>query len=225
MRHLQAPFGRWEPAPPSEVRERFGGPGVRWWVAGGRAIELAVGRGLRPHGDVDVLLLRRDQLTVQQALAGWEWWAADPPGSLRPWARGEELPSGVHDIWCRPGPDRPWRIQVMLDESAGAEWVSRRDSRVRRPIEAVAMISPEGIPFLAPEIQLYYKAKAPSPKDEADFAAALPVLMPRQRHWLAGTITRSYGEPASAGASNGAGPGHPWVGRLRTRTRPGAESE
>ncbi|MFE6686923.1 nucleotidyltransferase domain-containing protein [Streptomyces sp. NPDC057743] len=220
MRRLQAPFGRWEPAPLSEVRERFGGPGIRWWVAGGLAIELAVGRELRPHGDVDVLLLRRDQLTVQQALAGWEWWAADPPGSLRPWARGEELPPRVHDIWCRPGPDHPWRIQVMLDESAGAEWVSRRDAGVRRPVDALGLTSPEGVPFLAPEIQLYYKAEAPRPKDETDFEAALPVLTPRQRRWLVGAITRSYGKPTSAGASYGSGSEHPWVARLRTRPEP-----
>jgi hypothetical protein len=35
-------------------------------------------------------------------LAGWEWWAAVPPGILRPWAPGETVPAAVHDIWCRP---------------------------------------------------------------------------------------------------------------------------
>ena len=43
---------------------------VPWWcVAGGHAVELAVGRPLRPHSDIDVLLLRRDQLAAQHALA------------------------------------------------------------------------------------------------------------------------------------------------------------
>ncbi|WP_240634772.1 MULTISPECIES: hypothetical protein [Streptomyces] len=106
-----------------------------WWVAGGIAIELAVGHRIRSRGDIDVLL-RRDQLVAQQILAGW---AVDPPGSLRPWAPGEVLPVGVHDIWCRPGPDEPWRIQVMLDNSRGHEWVSRRDHRVRRPISTLGM--------------------------------------------------------------------------------------
>ncbi|MGW3848996.1 nucleotidyltransferase domain-containing protein [Streptomyces fagopyri] len=175
---------------------------ARWWVAGGFAIELAVGRRIRNHGDIDVLLLRRDQLLVQRVLAGWQWWAADPPGNLRPWASGEVLPQGVHDIWCRPAPDEPWRIQVMLDESHGQEWVSRRDPRVRRPISTLGLTSADGAPFLAPEVQLYYKAKTPRPKDEEDFDAVLPVLTDQQRRWLVAVITDTYGP-------------HPWVKRLQ----------
>jgi len=117
-----------------------------------------VGRPVRDHADIDVLMLRRDQLAVQQALPGWQWQAADPPGSLRPWPPGERLPAGVHDIWCRPGPGESWRIQVMLDESSGRDWVSRRDERIRRPITSIGLVTVRGIPYLAPEIQLFYKA-------------------------------------------------------------------
>lgn len=210
MRRLQAPFGNWEPASLSEAVALFAGRDVRWWVAGGIAVELAVGRVLRPHGDLDVLVLRRDQLAVQRALAGWEWWAADPPGSLRPWSPGELLPFGVHDVWCRPGPDRPWRVQVMLDESQGTEWVSRRDARVRRPIGALGATSAAGVPFLVPEVQLYYKAKSLRPKDEVDFAAALPVLDGTQRQWLIEALTRTHGRRADGRARV-----HPWVARLQ----------
>ena len=79
-----------------------------WWIAGGYAIELAVGQPVRDHGDIDVMVLRQDQIHVQDALHGWEWWAGDPPGTLRPWQPGEHLPAGVHDVWCRPGPGEPW---------------------------------------------------------------------------------------------------------------------
>ncbi|MEU3281129.1 nucleotidyltransferase domain-containing protein [Streptomyces antibioticus] len=202
MTRLRSPFGRWDPAPLGEVAARFSGVESGWWVAGGHAIELAVGRRIRGHGDIDVLLLRRDQLVAQQALAGWQWWAADPPGSLRPWAPDEVLPPQVHDIWCRPGPDAPWRIQIVLDESHGEEWVSRRDTRVRRPIGTLGATSPDGIPFLAPDVQLYYKAKASRPKDEEDFDAVLPALTDHQRRWLHDAISTTYGP-------------HPWAERLQ----------
>ncbi|GAA1086497.1 nucleotidyltransferase domain-containing protein [Streptomyces javensis] len=202
MTHLRAPFGRWDPASLSEVVARFSGLGSCWWVAGGCAIELAVGRRIRSHGDIDVLLLRRDQLMAQQALSGWQWWAADPPGTLRPWASDEVLSPGVHDIWCRAGADDCWRIQIMIDESRGQEWVSRRDPRVRRPISTLGMTSADGIPFLAPDVQLYYKAKTPRPKDEADFDAALPVLTDQRRRWLVDAISKTYGP-------------HPWIERLQ----------
>ncbi|MFI6102250.1 nucleotidyltransferase domain-containing protein [Lentzea sp. NPDC051213] len=186
----------WQPLRPEEVAGLFGG--IHWWIAGGYAIEFAVGRTLRPHGDIDVLLLRRDQLAAQRALSGWEWWAADPPGALRPWRPGEILPADVHDIWCRPSASAPWRVQVMLDESDGDDWVSRRDPRVRRPVGTLTHTTESGIPYLAPEIQLCYKSKAPREKDQIDFDAVLPLLSDVQRRWLADAI---------------GGP-HPWLTRL-----------
>jgi hypothetical protein len=199
---IVAPYGPWEPAVPAEAAARFAAFPGPWWIAGGYAIELAVGRPFRAHEDIDVLVLRRDHRHVQAALAGWEWWAADPPGTLRPWRPGERLPAAIHDIWCRPGPDRPWRIQVMIDESDGGDWVSRRDPRLRRPLAGIGQASTDGIPYLAPEIQLLYKARNVRPKDEADFTAARPVLDEAQRQWLDGALALAHGA-------------HPWRDRLR----------
>ncbi|WP_329136081.1 amino acid transporter [Streptomyces sp. NBC_01476] len=202
MTPTETPLGPWEPAPLAEVAALFAPLRVPWWIGGGYAIELAVGHTFRAHDDIDVVLLRRDQLAVQDVLRDWEWWAADPPGRLRPWHAGEILPFGVHDVWCRPGWDEPWRIQVMFDEAEGEEWVSRRSAALRRPIAQVGAVSPGGIPYLAPELQLFYKAAHPRPKDEHDFATVLPFLTPAQRRWLADALTRTYGP-------------HPWTAPLR----------
>jgi len=198
MTVADTPWGRWEPASPAEAAALFATFPAAWWIAGGYAIELAVGRPLRAHGDLDVAVLRHDQLAVQHVLAGWEWWAADPPGTLRRWEPDERLPFGVHDIWCRPRPDCPWRIQIILEEATGTDWMSRRDPRIRRPLASLGQVSPTGIPYLAPEVQLLYKAKAPRPKDDLDFAAALPLMTTRQRRWLVGTLS----------------PEHPWSRQL-----------
>jgi hypothetical protein len=208
---IVAPYGPWEPAPLAEVAAIFAPMPFPWWIAGGHAIELAVGRPFRAHADIDVLVLRKDHLHIQAALHGWEWWAADPPGTLRPWRPGERLPPAIHDIWCRPAPAKPWRIQVMLDESDGADWVSRRDPRIRRPLAEIGHASPDGTPYLAPEIQLFYKARNIRPKDEADFTAALPVLTAARRQWLGDALALAYGA-------------HPWRDRLRgpASGRPGA---
>lgn len=181
-------LGPWHPLQPSEVAELWNQQRERnpWWIAGGYAIELFVGHKLRDHGDIDVLLLRRDQDVVHEILAGWDVQAADPPGQLRPWPAGEVLPQHVHDIWCRESPSGPWRLQIMLDNTDGNHWFSRRDPRVRRPVAELARETSEGWPYLAPEIQLFYKAKPTNqlPKDEIDFSAALPLLDTTQRTWL-----------------------------------------
>lgn len=92
----------------------------------------------------------------------------------------------------------------MLDESDGSDWVSRRDRRIRRPVDTLGFHTPDGIPYLAPEVQLFYKATNPCPKDEADFAAMLPLLTADQRQWLHGSLLLTCGP-------------HPWQSRLVAR--------
>lgn len=201
MTVIVAPFGPWDPVRPEEAAAIFSAMSCPWWIAGGHAIELAAGRPVREHEDIDVLVLRRDQLHVQQALRGWEWWAADPPRTLRPWRPGERLGPGIHDIWCRPGPGQPWRIQVMLDESDGQDWVSHRDARIRRPLSGIGQVTGTGIPYLAAEVQLFYKARSRRPKDEADFTAIRPLLTQAQQRWLSAALATALGE-------------HPWRDQL-----------
>jgi hypothetical protein len=90
----------------------------------------------------------------------------------------------------------------MLDESSGEDWVSRRNSDVRRPIATIGRLN-GGIPCLTPEIQLYYKAKNVRPKDELDFAQMLPMLSAGQREWLRSALATTYGA-------------HVWQRRLAT---------
>ena len=99
MTRSATPWDPWDPAPLSDVVALFSAVRIPWWIVGGYAIELAVGHAFREHSDIDVLLLRCDQLAVQEVLSSWEWWVADAPGTLRPWRRGEILPVGVHDFW------------------------------------------------------------------------------------------------------------------------------
>ncbi|MBQ1079889.1 nucleotidyltransferase domain-containing protein [Nocardiopsis sp. B62] len=201
------PFAPWAPLAPEEVASLFTGVEAPWWIAGGHAIALAVGRRFREHADTDVLLLRRDQHKVQEVLPDWEWWAADPPGTLRPWRAGETLPEGVHDVWCRPGPAAPWRLQFMLDEADGDRWTYRRDARITLPLSQLGRRSVEGLPYLTPEVQLLCKAKGRRPKDERDLTETLPVLDAAQRRWLVRALSQVHGIH------------HPWLPRLGREDR------
>jgi hypothetical protein len=192
----------WEPLGPTAVKDRLQGVSdAPWWLAGGYALELFAGRTWRSHDDIDVLVLRRHQRAIHRWLRGWQLYAADPPGYLRPWRPGEWLPPQVHDVWCRETGDSPWRIQFMLDEAEDDQWVSRRSSRVTRPVESLGLTSADGIPYLAPEIQLFYKAKSARPKDELDFDTVAPLLDAAQRDWLKDALNATHR-------------GHPWTSRL-----------
>lgn len=109
----------WEPFTPMEVAELFRPLPCPWWIAGGYAIEHAVGCPFRSHGDVDVLILHRDHATVREFLADWDVWAADPPGTLRRWDRAQTLSDAVRDVWVRPMSAAAWKLQLMLDDAEG----------------------------------------------------------------------------------------------------------
>jgi hypothetical protein len=196
----------WEPASPSAAAALFATADFPWWIAGGYSMELAVKRALREHGDLDVLVLHRDQERVRAQLATWDLHLADPPGvgTLRPWSASEDLPPQVHDVWCRRSPGDPWSVQLMFDEADGEQWVSRRDARVSRPISQLGFVTADGIPYLRPAVQLFYKAKSVRGKDQLDFEAVLPLLSDEERAWLVAALRLTM-------------PDHAWQERLGRR--------
>ncbi|HLZ70034.1 MAG TPA: amino acid transporter [Dehalococcoidia bacterium] len=197
-------LGPWQPLSVGEVAVLFAGLSVPWWISGGWALDLFLGRQTREHGDTDVLVLRQDQLVVRAALAGWDLYAADPPGSLRPWRRGEWLDEPIHDLWCRRGPEAPWAVQLMLANAEAGRWSFRREPSIGGPLAQLTCRTADGIPFLAPAVQLLYKATdAPRPRDEADFTTVLPRLDAERRAWLAAALRRYK-------------PEHPWLARLES---------
>lgn len=202
-------LGPWDPLTPSEVATLFAAYAGRWCIAGGWALDLFVGTQSRPHDDIDVLIVRDDLTMLHAALPGWELHAAH--GTLTLWQAGTDLPDEMHDIWCRQRigqragqGDSPWRFQLMIVNVEGStgEWLFRRDDRIRESLDSM-ILGRDGMPVLAPEIQLLYKSKLPNrPKDEADFVTATPYLSAMQRDWLANATTLLS-------------PDHPWLRTLR----------
>lgn len=173
----------WTPLSVAEVADRFAGFPGPWWIAGGWAIDLFVGKQTREHADIDVLILRDDQRHLFDTLSDWEIHAAVMHKVLRLWPTGRPFPPEVHDIWCRPDAKSAWRLQIMLLDTDGERWVFRRDHRIGSPLHSLGS-QRKGISFVAPEIQLLYKSKNRLPKDEADLAAALPAMSANQIAWL-----------------------------------------
>jgi hypothetical protein len=200
---VESSLGPWAPADPREVADLLSALETTWWIAGGWAIEMAVGQAFRPHDDIDILV-RHDTLpAVREVLSGWDLYVADPPGTLRPWKPRETLAADVQDIWCRPRPGSPWRIQIMVDHApTPGMWEFRHDPRITRPIESIAASTDDGIPYLVPDVQLLHKATDPRPKDDMDFTKTVPILTTAQKRWLADAIRQTHGGH------------HPWIQAL-----------
>jgi hypothetical protein len=154
-----------------------------WWVAGGWALDLHLGRVTRAHTDLDIGIFRRDAAKVLAALPGWEIFEARN-GSLTQLPEGRAPRAEVNSLWCRRANAEQWALELMLDECDGESWVFRRDVRITRPLASLTQRNPDAIAYLAPEIQLLYKARATRTQDQADFERIVPHLAHDARTWL-----------------------------------------
>jgi hypothetical protein len=181
---------------------------VPFFIAGGWAIDLHLGRITREHHDVDALILRFDQLRLHECLDGWRLKKIVPHpeglidrGTLADWRSGERLELPVHQVNVyRSGETEP-AFQVMFAESAQGEWIYRRNPAVRMPLDRMGFHSLWGLPYLAPEIVLLFKSKHLQSHDRLDFNNALPALSVSSRAWLRAALERSS-------------PNHEWLGAL-----------
>ena len=181
---MQIPFDQWAPITVPEVVHQFAGAPFKWGLAGGHAIEQFLGRTVREHKDIDVLVLRQDQLLLQRWLTpDWQLFAADPPGLLRQWQPDEYLHIGIHDVWAHRKGIQFWQLQIMLMETEGNRWYSRRDPRVGGNSDQLIVLY-GSVPCIRVEVQLLFKSKNHREKDDVDFEACLPQLSGDAKLWL-----------------------------------------
>ena len=87
---------------PAQVSRLFYGERKPWWIAGGWAIDLFLGKVTREHEDVDVAILRIDEKAFRTYLKSWELWPGLGEGQLedRAIALDEPFPEerGVYGV-------------------------------------------------------------------------------------------------------------------------------
>ena len=180
---FHALYGDWDPMPPELIAGLLADCGARWMVAGGRAARA----GARPrhHGDTDVEVRAAHFEAVRAVLGGWHLWEVDD-GALKPLLPCVALSPGCDELWVRREAGQPWRFELLVDRhSTDAEWVYKRDARVRLPWDKAAHTI-GGVEYLRPEVALLFKARHDRPKDRADLLAAH--LDQSGRDWLADTL-------------------------------------
>lgn len=159
---------------------------ITWGFCGGWSIDLFLNRVTRSHKDVDVAILRREQQIVFDALRQQGWTLEQATnGTLQPFREDEFLTLPVHTIWCRNASFAPDFLELLLNESEDDRFLFRRNRSIQCALSEAFVISPSGLPVLAPEIALLYKSNdLPATGNRLDFHTVLPYLSERQRRWL-----------------------------------------
>jgi len=125
-------LGSWDPLNINEVVRLFDEWPARWWITGGVALELHLGRSWRNHDDSDVSILRGDARKLPALLAGWDIQIA-AAGTLAPWVTPVLVREGQNNVWCRRATDQPWCLDVTISDGDAATWIYRRDPSLRAP--------------------------------------------------------------------------------------------
>jgi hypothetical protein len=175
-----------------------------WCVAGGWSIDLFLGTETRSHEDLEIATVRADLAQIRTALTGFVFHSV---GSGEAWRLGpDEAARPDHfQHWVLDEQAQAWRVDVMVEPGDAQLWVYRRDESIYAPRDQMVGVTADGIPYLRPHGALFYKARSPRPKDEADFEAARDHLDEPDRAWLVSALARLH-------------PDHPWLERL-TETR------
>ncbi|MGX6607557.1 nucleotidyltransferase domain-containing protein [Micromonosporaceae bacterium Da 78-11] len=184
----------WAPWHPRRLAERLAGIETPWYVAGGWAVDLHLGVRTREHEDLEIAVPRAHFGSVAARFPELDFYVAGDGRvvPVTPAALGEHF-----QTWAYDREAAVWRFDVFREPHDGDVWVSRRDPGLRRPYAEIVRRTPDGIPYLAPEVVLLFKAKHRRDKDEADFAVTAPRLTPTERAWLDKALDVVH-------------PGHPW---------------
>jgi len=175
-----------------------------WCVAGGWALDLFLARVTRPHEDLELAIFRQDQQSLRRHLREWTFQKV-VEGRRLTWSADEELKLPIHEIHAHSTKDPRLLFEFLLNERSAEDWVYRRDTRIRMPLERAIVRDSSGLPILCPAIVLLFKAKNPRPKDDADFQRVRDALSLEQRRWLEASLR--MGDPD-----------HPWIDQLHRTT-------
>jgi hypothetical protein len=190
----------WRALSVDEIARAFDAVRAPWRIAGGWAIDLFLGEQTRAHGDIDVAMLRDDVGALRALQPEFDLHIAHD-GAFTRWDGGALEPAR-HQFWVRRRDDDAWAFEVLFEQHAAGSWVFRRDARIRVPLTKFGCATSDGVPYIAPEVALLYKAQhAGIARHAADFARAAPVLAPDARAWLRDALETAH-------------PGHAWIAML-----------
>jgi hypothetical protein len=184
---------------PSEVAQRLAGIATPWYVAAGWALDLFRGAQTREHGDIEIAI---PAATFPEIRERFPEYIFDAVGDRRIWENATRAQlADTHQTWLRDAATGHYLLDVFREPHDCDLWICRRDETIRLPYTAVIRYTADGIPYLAPELVLLFKAKHVRSKDQTDFDGSLPHMTRRQRENLAGLLARVH-------------PGHRWLAAL-----------
>ena len=184
-----------DPWQPRDVAARLGEIDVPWCVVAGWALDLFLGGQPREHEDLEIAVPIGEFDAVRLALPEYQF---DVVAAGHAWSIDSPAAGVLAQTWVRDPLSGSIVMDVFREPHDRGVWICRRDRSIRCAYADIIAVTSHGVPYLAPEVVLLFKAKHSRAKDDADFDRVLPALDARRRAWLLDALDRVH-------------PGHRWL--------------
>jgi hypothetical protein len=188
---------------------------TEWFVSGGWALDIHLGRITRERCDLDISVPFSDRLKCIEFFLGKGWRIEGKlGGGFRTLRTAADYHDDIHYFWSFPeGADFVSEvvdddgnrriaynrntqreldyIEVFFDRIEDSHFVFRRDPRVQRH-EDRAFLERDGARYLAPELVLLFKSNRLSEKNLLDFDASVDSLDDDALLWFTEALSLVY---------------------------------
>ena len=198
--------------------------GFPWAVCGGFALDLFLDKSFRTHGDMDLCVFEnhREAIKTYALGKGWQVYEFRGQGKVRPLEDGMISDPGRNLMCVKDGCDivkfypceeagmlyhqffhtgmKEFHYLEFLYNNVCANYlVLDQRNELRRELSK-SILYHNGIPYLAPEIVLLYKASdSENSAYQLDFSETYPCLNEEQKAWFVSGMNLLYPD------------GHPWL--------------
>jgi len=154
----------------------------KWFICGGWAIDLFIGKETRKHNDIEIGILRKDQNKLWEYFGNYEIFYVNNMNNYEKilWD-GEYKNLPIHEFNCKIG---ELNLEILLNECDENNWIFRRDNNIKFNLNEIVKIYENNIPYLIPELVLLYKLSNLKEKDKMDFKNIIPYLSNEKINWL-----------------------------------------
>lgn len=199
---------------------------IPWFVSGGWAIDVHLGRVTRARGDLDISIPHADRLACIEFFLSQGWQVEGKlGGGFKTIQALSDYEDAIHYFWSFPkgadfigefkdeGGNRriDYRrdtqaeldyIEVFFDRIENGYFIYRREPGIKRR-QAQAILEKEGVRYLAPEVVLLFKSTHLSEKNHRDLNVVRDSLDQHARAWLVDAMWRIYEDS------------HPWLAKFQ----------
>jgi hypothetical protein len=169
-----------------KIMDKYGYP---WFIAGGWAIDLFLNEETRKHEDIEIGIYRKNQMQLYRYFGKQNRYYIDNTSRIgkeerREWNK-EYLRLPIHEVYVEY---EGIELEVLLNEKDEDNWIYRLNEKIKLNEEKAILYNEKEIPYLCPEIVLFYKTKYMRNKDIADISNASKKMDEFQKKWLIDSI-------------------------------------